>query len=104
MGDTTCGEGQGQLVCVGDEAGNRRLDGAVKGDVCGCYVHGIFDQGDVAYRIAKALADRKGVTLKAPEESDYQAYKESQYDLLAAEMRKHMDMEAVYGMLREAAI
>lgn len=78
-------------------------DGVIAGDVCGTYVHGIFDQGDVAYRIAKALADRKGVELKAPDESDYKAYKESQYDLLASEMRKHLDMEAVYSMLREVS-
>ncbi|MBO4750415.1 MAG: cobyric acid synthase CobQ, partial [Lachnospiraceae bacterium] len=76
----------------------------VDGDVCGTYVHGIFDQGDLAYRIAKALADRKGVALKAMGESDLKAYKESQYDALADVMRKYMDMDAVYDMLREAAI
>ena len=54
--------------------------------------------------VAKALADRKGVMLKAPDEADYKAFRESQYDLLAAEMRKHLDVEAVYAMLREAAI
>ena len=74
------------------------------GDVCGTYVHGIFDQGDLAYRVAKALAEKKGVTLKAMDESDLKAFKESQYDALADEMRKYMDMDAVYAMLREAAI
>ena len=87
-------------TCTGQE----RLDGAISGDVCGSYVHGVFDHGDIAFTIAKALADRKGVVLKKPQESDYQAYKESQYDLLAAEMRKHMDMDAVYAMLRDSAI
>ena len=81
-----------------------REDGAICGDVCGSYVHGIFDGGDVAYRISKALADRKGVLLETPGEGDYQSFKESQYDLLAQEMRKHMDMKAVYAMLRDAAI
>ena len=74
------------------------------GDICGTYVHGIFDQGDLAYRVAKALAEKKGVTLKAMDESDLKAFKESQYDALADEMRKYMDMDAVYAMLREAAI
>ena len=104
MGETTYQEGQGVLTRICSEDGEKRADGAIRGNVCGTYVHGIFDQGDVAYRIAKALADQKGVTLKAPEEADYQAFKESQYDLLAAEMRKYMDMDAVYAMLREAAI
>ncbi|MBE5862713.1 MAG: cobyric acid synthase [Lachnospiraceae bacterium] len=87
-------------ACMGEV----RMDGAVCGDVCGSYVHGIFDHGDIAFTLAKALADKKGVMLKKPQESDYQAYKESQYDLLAAEMRKHMDMDAVYAMLRDSAI
>lgn len=103
-GDTVCNEGQGKLLCICDPLGKERSDGAIKGNIAGTYVHGIFDQGDIAYRIAKALADQKGVELKAPEEGDYKAYKESQYDLLAAEMRKHMDIDAVYAMLREAAI
>ncbi len=85
---------------------NKEIEGALltDGDVCGTYVHGIFDHGDTAYRIAKALADRKGVTLKAMEDSDLKAFKESQYDLLANEMRKYVDMDSVYAMLREASI
>ncbi|MBR4733086.1 MAG: cobyric acid synthase [Lachnospiraceae bacterium] len=116
MGDTRATDGQKSLTRICEirqreegsaqtaAAGDFRMDGAICGNVCGSYVHGIFDQGDVAYRIAKALADGKGVTLRAPEESDYRAYKESQYDLLAAEMRKHLDVDAVYAMLRDAAI
>ena len=30
---------------------------------------------------------------------DTAAFKESQYDLLAASMREHMDMEAIYRIL-----
>ncbi len=125
MGETVCAEKQKSFTVirpVDDRAaldtgttipdvdgeaigpGTEKADGAISGMVCGSYVHGIFDQGDIAYRIAGALADRKGIVLKAPDEADYRAFKESQYDLLADEMRKHMDMEAVYGMLREAAI
>jgi len=89
---------------AGDETGadKERKDGALQGNVCGSYVHGIFDHGDIAYKIANALAEKKGVTLKEMEEEDYQAFKESQYDLLANTMREYMDMEAVYAMLREA--
>jgi len=81
-----------------------RYDGAVDGLIAGTYVHGIFDHGDNAYRLAMALAERKGVELKEPDEKDFREYKESQYDLLAAQMREHMDMDAVYAMLREASI
>ncbi len=84
------------------EAG--KADGAFKGNVYGSYVHGIFDQGKIAYTIVKALADQKGVSLAENTSESYQAFKESQYDLLADAVREHMDMEAVYGMLREAHI
>ena len=104
MGDTRLMEGQRSLTQISASGERERADGAICGDVCGSYVHGIFDKGDIAFCVAKALADRKGVTLKEPEEADYQAFKESQYDLLAREMRKHMDMDAVYAMLRESAI
>lgn len=100
MGDTVISGEEKSLVKLDGD----REDGAIHGDVCGSYVHGIFDKGEIAYLIAKALADRKGAVLKEPEEADFKAYKESQYDLLAAEMRKYMDMDAVYAMLREAAV
>lgn len=78
-------------------------DGAWRGNVCGTYVHGIFDEGDIASRLADMLASRKGVTLTNPAES-YQAFRESQYDRLADMIRANMDMKAVYAMLRPAAI
>ena len=80
-----------------------RPDGAWRGNVCGTYVHGIFDEGDIASRLADMLASRKGVTLTNPAES-YQAFRESQYDRLADMIRANMDMKAVYAMLRPAAI
>lgn len=79
-------------------------NGYCSGNVYGSYVHGLFDEGEIAFLIAKALADQKGVELKEQTKQDYQAFKESQYDLLADEMRKHMDMDAVYQMLRESGI
>ena len=32
---------------------------------------------------------------------DYQAYKETQYDLLADTLRRHLDMEQIYRILEE---
>ena len=71
--------------------------------VYGSYVHGIFDAGDLAYRIAETLAERKGRSLRA-DATDYAAFKEEQYDKLAETMREYLDMDAVYGMLREAKL
>lgn len=107
MGETVRGKtgGDGKsFLKLRDQEGKQRPDGMIQGNICGSYVHGIFDQDDIAYRIAKSLADAKQVELRAPKEADFKAYKEKQYDLLASEVRKHLDMGAVYAMLCEAAI
>ena len=73
--------------------------------VCGSYVHGLFDEGDLAWKLVKMLADRKHVTLEELESGyDYKKFQESQYDLLADTLRAHMDMDFVYSILQEAKI
>ncbi len=74
-----------------------------QGDIYGSYVHGIFDKGDIAYAIASALAGKKGLSLEEGEILDYQELKEREYDKLADGIRQFMDMDEVYGMLREAS-
>lgn len=73
-----------------------------KENVYGTYVHGIFDEGDIASTFIRVLAEKKGVHYEDNQGMNYQQYKESQYDLLADTLRKYLDMEAVYGMLQEA--
>ena len=75
--------------------------GTCLGNVYGSYVHGIFDRKEIAEHIVDTLAKNKGVVLEKTEILDYKAYKETQYDRLAEILRKHLDMEAVYEMLRE---
>ena len=74
--------------------------GGACGNVCGCYVHGIFDSGEVSSRLVGELFRRKGLefTGKAVDRS---AYKQSQYDLLADSVRESLDMELIYRILRE---
>ena len=75
------------------------------GMVCGSYVHGLFDEGDLAWKLVKMLADRKHVTLEELQSGfDYKKFQESQYDLLADTLRQHMDMDFVYSILQEAKI
>ena len=77
-----------------------------EGDKCnvyGSYVHGIFDKGDIAYTILSALADKKQLG-KISKQMDRQSFLEKEYDKLADILRQHMDMDAVYEMLREAKI
>ena len=75
-------------------------DGASDG-IYGTYVHGIFDEPGIAPRIAEILAGRKGLALSLTEMlgRDYRAFKETQYDLLADTIRRHLDLEKVYEIL-----
>ena len=73
-------------------------------NVYGSYVHGLFDKGNIASVIVNALSKKKGVVLLDGSLEDYQTYKEKQYDKLADILRKHLNMEEIYGMLREARL
>ncbi|MBR1931737.1 MAG: cobyric acid synthase [Lachnospiraceae bacterium] len=110
MGETYRVEGDGgewegsafSQLSTAQEQGSKE-DGTCVGNVYGTYVHGVFDEGDIAHRIAWILAERKGVCLPERENNmSYRDYKDSQYDLLAKNLRESLDMEAIYGMLREA--
>ena len=70
-----------------------------KDNVYGSYVHGIFDAPGVADTILKALCRQKGVDFDALGTFDMGAYKEQQYDKLAAAVREGLDMELVYKIL-----
>lgn len=71
-------------------------------NVYGSYVHGLFDKGSMATAIVQALAQKKGITIENGEFEDYQTFKEKQYDKLADILRAYLNMEEIYGMLREA--
>lgn len=71
-------------------------------NVYGSYIHGLFDQGKIAGTVIGALAEKKGVRMKNDGFLDYQDFKESQYDTLADTLRRYLDMEEIYGILREA--
>ena len=93
-----------RLCSIRDERTKQeKTDGAICGNVYGSYVHGIFDEGEIAKTVVGILAEKKGVLLDTSTMMDYSQFKEQQYDKLADGLRKSMDMEAVYAMLREAA-
>ena len=83
--------------------GERRVDGGQSGNVYGSYVHGVLDRPGIATAIIRALAERKGVDPARLGKVSDTEHKETQYDLLAAGMRAHMDMKKVYEIL-EAGI
>ena len=77
----------------------QKLDGAYVGNVYGTYVHGVFDREEVAKGVVRALAKEKGLDVSGITAVDFQAFKESQYDKLAAGLREHLDLERIYRIL-----
>lgn len=71
------------------------------GNVYGSYVHGIFDEREVADTILKALCTKKGVSFESLGTFDARAYKERQYDLLADAVRAGLDMPLIYRILNQ---
>ena len=67
----------------------------------GTYVHGVFDKEAVAEAIVQIIGEKKGLDVSGMTGMDFQAFKETQYDILAAELRKHLDMKKIYEILEE---
>ena len=76
-----------------------KQDGCVNDNVAGSYIHGIFDNSDVANTIVNILAKHKGVSMKSIEKFNMNKYKESQYDILADCVRKSLDMNKIYEIV-----
>lgn len=98
-------------------SGESKLDGAINGNVFGTYIHGFFDQAELCRKFIEILAKRKGIdfekALQSAEKSQgregksqifngftaIQDFKESQYNLLADTLRKHLDMKKIYEIM-----
>ncbi len=90
-------------VSIYEETGQRlhRMDGAMKDNCMGCYIHGVFDQPEAAKGFAAVVLKLNGYDPSDIRIPDWKAYKESQYDRLADIIRENMDMERVYEMIRK---
>ncbi len=76
-------------------------DGVIDGRILGSYVHGIFDEGDFSQRLIQLLLEKKGMTFEGNHNISVKEYKDSQYDILADEIRKSLDMNQIYKILEE---
>ena len=90
-------------VCQQDKIEAAFVTGSGK-NVYGTYIHGIFDKAEIVAALVGALAKKKDILLNQREWMDYRNFKETQYDKLADILSEYLDMEGVYGMLREAHI
>ena len=74
------------------------------GNVLGTYLHGLFDDGTLADALVRRARALKGL----PEENvsaeqaavNMRAYREQQFDILAGAVRRSLDMEKIYAILR----
>ena len=74
-----------------------REDGYFVDRTCmGTYVHGILDNPSVIDYLLEPFSDKLKETA-----FDYKAFKEEQYDKLAAHVRKHVDLPLIYQILTD---
>ena len=81
--------------------GTEKTEGTFRKNVCGTYVHGIFDKEDVAMGLVRAVGEKKGIDVSDMAGVDFAAFKETQYNILASELRKHLNMKRIYEILEE---
>lgn len=74
--------------------------GSFKGNVAGCYVHGIFDSAEVSEKLVKKLFEEKGLEYIG-RCIDRRIYREEQFDILADTVRANLDMEKIYRIIEE---
>ena len=51
--------------------------------------------------LIRIIGERKGIDVSSMTGIDFAAFKETQYNILAAELRKHLDMKKIYSILEE---
>nr|WP_295257064.1 cobyric acid synthase [uncultured Blautia sp.] len=102
MGESTWKNGSAASTHTYDTVTDtEKTEGAFCHNVCGTYVHGIFDKEEVALGLVRAVGIRKGIDVSEMEGVDFAAFKETQYDILASELRKHLDMKKIYEILEQ---
>ncbi len=89
----------GYEIHMGETKGNEAL--VNRDNVYGSYIHGLFDRAEIAEEIIRAVAVAKGIEAENIKAVDYDVLKDREYDKLADTLRAHMDMKAVYSILRE---
>ena len=90
-----------KLIVAGNQPEETKTEGAFHENVCGTYVHGVFDKEEVVETLIRILGERKGIDVSSMTGIDFAAFKETQYNILAAELRKHLDMKKIYSILEE---
>lgn len=104
MGKTELKEGAKPFVKI-----EKRLDETVdtydgcineNGNIFGTYLHGIFDDMNFTRSFLNSIRREKGLDSIESQVSSFEEFKNQEYDKLAEHLRKHLDMEKIYEILR----
>lgn len=102
MGETVLKGNARHCTCIEDRvSGECKEDGAFCKNVLGTYVHGVFDREETARAVLQVLGNKKGIDISNMKEVNFASFKERQYDILASELRKHLDMKKIYEILEQ---
>ena len=101
MGETNAADSS-ERACENNESS--KIFKSLDKDVYGTYIHGIFDKEKIADTVLRALCKKKGIAYEGGTILDYASFKEKEYDRMADVLREHLNMEEIYGMLKEARI
>lgn len=82
-----------------EETGYEKTTVVSRDNICGTYVHGIFDSKEMQQAVIGMLLHRKGLEPGEGLFMDQKDYKEQQFDILADGLRSNMDMDMVYRIL-----
>ena len=93
MGKTT---GREEPFCVfpGGES-----DGAMRENVFGTYLHGLFDSGELTEALVQWLANRKGILVPKRAARNRVSFRNQQYDKLADALEENLDMDSIHRVM-----
>lgn len=105
MGETTLREGLKPMVTITDQVCNHtKQEGAGRYNTYGTYVHGVFDKEEVVQTILSSIGEQKGLDVSKIKAINFQKFKEMQYDILAAKLREHLNIEKIYEIIKEGIV
>ena len=71
-----------------------------QGNVLGTYLHGLFDDGSFFAAVASRIRKERGAAPEPDQPVSFEAFREKEFDRIAAIVRSAVDMDAVYRIIR----
>jgi len=68
--------------------------------VFGSYIHGIFDDIEFTRTFLNDIRKEKGLDDLSSKVQSFDEFKETEYEKLADVVRKHIDMDKVYDIIK----